>query len=368
MKGDPEHDALLLDSATKSQGMKLLTEPGTITYSRSTNTEEHSSTIDLAFGDRVIASRDPQWSIVNVAGFESDHRVTQISFDITPYRTTSKRLNIKKANRDELRSATKEALKSLDRPPLPTIEEADEFADSLGDRLTTVMDRTVPLTKPRGSRPNFRKIPRPKYSWRKYVARRTKDLRGMFSICRVAKRLTLPAKVHQLERLVVGNAIHTATEEMGQGLRDEIWGATGDEPTHIPLPHLDAERVQHPSPQTLKQGEVFRLIKRLKSGKAAGDDRVVNEFLKWTKDIILPYLEHLFQACLVLGHQPRRFKHAITVICKKPDKEDYTLPSSWRPIAYVYISEPTFLCATAFQFSAHALGEHWKSELLKFIH
>ena len=52
-----------------------------------------------------------------------------------------------------------------------------------------------------------------------------------------------------------------------------------------------------------------------------------------TKDIIVPYLEHLFKACIQLGHGPDRFKQAKTVVLKKSGLRPCHDPSSWRPIA-----------------------------------
>lgn len=47
----------------------------------------------------------------------------------------------------------------------------------------------------------------------------------------------------------------------------------------------------------------------------------------------LPYLEHLFNACLTLCYHPARFKHAITIMLRKPSKSSYTAPKSWRSVA-----------------------------------
>ncbi|KAF4421507.1 putative RNA-directed DNA polymerase from transposon X-element [Colletotrichum fructicola] len=52
-----------------------------------------------------------------------------------------------------------------------------------------------------------------------------------------------------------------------------------------------------------------------------------------TLDAILPYLVHLFKACVNLNHHPECFKESYTVVLKKEGKDNYTLPKSYRPIA-----------------------------------
>ncbi|PNP81273.1 hypothetical protein FNYG_05305 [Fusarium nygamai] len=52
-------------------------------------------------------------------------------------------------------------------------------------------------------------------------------------------------------------------------------------------------------------------------GKAAGPDGIANEVLRILIDVLPPYLERLFNACLSLRYHPRLFKHSITVMIPK---------------------------------------------------
>ena len=56
---------------------------------------------------------------------------------------------------------------------------------------------------------------------------------------------------------------------------------------------------------------VAALTKQLKPGKAAGEDEIRGEVFKTIVDIVVPYLEHLFAACLRLSHHPEAFQDAI---------------------------------------------------------
>lgn len=171
-------------------------------------------------------------------------------------------------------------------------------------------------------------------SWRVFVSMRTKNSRGIFRMARLGKRMCLPATSPYLKSFVVDDVSYETTSEMCKIYRAHLWPNTHDSvATPIPEPRADIQREQYSCPQELRDGEVDQLIRNLKHGKAAGVDRVANDFLKMIKDIIVPYLEHLFRACIVLGHEPDRFKEARTVILKKPDKDTYTTPNSWRPIS-----------------------------------
>ncbi|KAJ5472153.1 hypothetical protein N7539_008722 [Penicillium diatomitis] len=44
-------------------------------------------------------------------------------------------------------------------------------------------------------------------------------------------------------------------------------------------------------------------------------------------------LHTLFNACLQHGYCPTHFKDTITVVLRKPGKNDYTQPKAYRPIA-----------------------------------
>lgn len=374
---EPEATKLFL--AIEAAKMRLLSTRGAITYSRSIQSDQHCSTIDLVFGSRAIASRDPQWKVLDVPGFESDHRVTQTVLDITPERATSTRLDWKRAKKKKVLAAVERALKPLDQSTeLRTTSDVDKYASDLVNLLHAATTATVPRTKPRTSPPDLRRIPEVKAAfdkarsvwkmstsdlvsgrgydptshrrllvkaekllkqfkrrfWRKSLAMQSKDTRGTFRVARLGMRICLPAKFPHLKRFVVDGVSHETSSGMSQVYRDHLWPSAYDwEATPLTQPRADSQREQYPCPQELKDGEVGQLINKLKLGKAAGIDEVANNLLKWTKDIIVPYLECLFRACIALSHVPDPFKKARTIILRKPDKDDYTKPNAWRPIA-----------------------------------
>ena len=79
--------------------------------------------------------------------------------------------------------------------------------------------------------------------------------------------------------------------------------------------------------------EIEKAVRRAAPNKAPGTDDITNGILHQTLDILLPSLHRLFNACLQQGYCPAHFKETITVVLRKPGKDDYTQPKSYRPIA-----------------------------------
>ena len=63
----------------------------------------------------------------------------------------------------------------------------------------------------------------------------------------------------------------------------------------------------------ITEDEVRKAIRRLKSGKAAGADQVINEFLKSTECAILPFLVKLCNALFNQGIFPEEWTKSIIV-------------------------------------------------------
>ena len=68
-------------------------------------------------------------------------------------------------------------------------------------------------------------------------------------------------------------------------------------------------------------------------GKAAGNDGIRVEILQFVYPEICTHLFIIYQACLNLGYFPSALKSAPVAINPKPDRADYTLPPSYRPIS-----------------------------------
>ena len=83
----------------------------------------------------------------------------------------------------------------------------------------------------------------------------------------------------------------------------------------------------------MTEAEVLRALKCPKADKAPGPDGITNRFLQACSEKLKTMLKPIFQACVTLACHPQAFKAAHTIALKKPQKEDYTTPKAWRPIA-----------------------------------
>ena len=97
----------------------------------------------------------------------------------------------------------------------------------------------------------------------------------------------------------------------------------------------DINGYEYPQPiecPEITPSETERAVRRATPNKAPGTDDITNGILHQVLDILLPSLHKLFNACLQQGYCPVYFKETITVALRKPGKDDYTQPKSYRPI------------------------------------
>ena len=81
------------------------------------------------------------------------------------------------------------------------------------------------------------------------------------------------------------------------------------------------------------QEEIATIIRALPTGKAPGPDRIPNEILKILVEEISEGLAQGVSMLLAAGTLPRSLKESTKIALRKEGKKDYSLPSSYRPIA-----------------------------------
>ncbi|KAG5733033.1 putative 115 kDa protein in type-1 retrotransposable element [Termitomyces sp. T112] len=79
--------------------------------------------------------------------------------------------------------------------------------------------------------------------------------------------------------------------------------------------------------------EVHAAIEKLKPHKAPGLSGIPNVVLKKTRSTIVPYLGPIFRATFEHKVYPTRWKVFKTAVLQKPNRDDYSNPNSYRPIA-----------------------------------
>lgn len=98
----------------------------------------------------------------------------------------------------------------------------------------------------------------------------------------------------------------------------------------IPNTQEYRDKYDHPP---VTEHEIEEVLCRLPTKRATGDDGILNEILKLAKSILLPHLLLLFNSCLKLGYFPTLWQRATTAILRKNEKDDYSEPGAYRPIA-----------------------------------
>jgi hypothetical protein len=92
-----------------------------------------------------------------------------------------------------------------------------------------------------------------------------------------------------------------------------------------------------PDPLAISQAvdvqEVLNLLRTRRTNKAPGSDSIPNDFLKAMGEPLAAAVAAIATACWKLGYYPKQFKHARTVVIRKPGKAAYDTPGAWRPIA-----------------------------------
>ena len=82
----------------------------------------------------------------------------------------------------------------------------------------------------------------------------------------------------------------------------------------------------------LTREEVFEALKSCENNSAPGPSYVTYKAVKWAWEACSLTLRYLYSQCIELGYYPSPFKLSITAMASKSNKNNYTDPSSFRPI------------------------------------
>jgi ribonuclease HI len=83
----------------------------------------------------------------------------------------------------------------------------------------------------------------------------------------------------------------------------------------------------------ITEKEVRDAIRTAAPLKAPGPDGIANRALQAGIDLIATHLTRIFNQSLRLGYCPAHFRESVTVVLRKPGKDNYTAPKAYRPIA-----------------------------------
>lgn len=335
------------------------------------------TTIDLTFASWDMLSQLRHVRVPDVSGI-SDHLPIESEFNITLQRhTPPPRRNWKAADIPKLRTEALRHLQALPRPPTslePTL--IDAYVNDMTLAITRAVDAAVPwsLPTPRskpGFTPRCRELQKAARQARRGLARyrqqhhtnppadmvadfRQKLGRSRKLICRlrrdahrdrVSKASGDQRQVWGLSRWAKGRAAayqaFTPPIQRSEGLaytpHDKAKALSDSFFPPPPTADLtDLQGFQYPQqlevPDITPQ-EVLREIQRPGPDKAPGPDMIPNRALQALADILAPGLTTLYNICLHAGYCPSHYRDSRTVALRKPGKDDYSKPKSYRPIA-----------------------------------
>ena len=339
---------------------------GTVTYEERTS----RSTIDLCLltiglVDRVIKSRVDQ-----DLDHDSDHLPigTILDLSIQPLEATLRR-NWKRLDEKVYQKELRGALPPLRRPANKTA--LDRYVEDVVMAIKKAIEKAVPFTRPsdrvregwteecKVALTEAKRLKRlhsqhnSDDSWAAYCAARNYKARTIRKALRNAHRDRIEQASQTPEVLwrlanwartrgdkppVVTPAIkHPDTQ---QEITDPAKKADLFRDTFFPTPpeadlrdvHETEYNNQIDMPPITEQ-EIRDAIRAASPLKAPGPDGVTNKALQAGVNQLAAHLGRIFNQSLHLGCCPVHFHQSITVVLRKPDKDDYTAPKSYRPIA-----------------------------------
>ncbi|KAF5646048.1 hypothetical protein F25303_5512 [Fusarium sp. NRRL 25303] len=302
------------------------------------------STIDLTYASPSLIPFVRKWQSPDVPGFDSDHRVIMTTSNLKVNRVPSTYYIWKGAEPDKSRACVGGSRKPIGFPALTTPAMVDNYARKVGLAFGPAIE-TLPChsASPESSE-TFRQEHNAGVSTEsqqhykvKFFAQNvirkersasfhrmlSQDIAKRRRLCFWARRGASWNKkaLMPIRQLKANNVTHRTPDGMAGCFKQAMWpDGTSDEQQVPP---------DRPPPDDSDKS----LITGAPSGKAAGPDLLAYEGMKMAHEELLPYLHHLFAACLKLGHHPAAFKQACTIMLRKGGKDDYEQPKSWRPVA-----------------------------------
>jgi len=347
--------------------LDLLTTPGTPTH----RWKDGVSTIDLTFASEDIASRVTHCKIARNLDHDSDHLPIDLTIDWSAQSATPARKRLwAKTDTAVLRQTVTARLRPCESMELKDTDSIDSYVTSIVTALDAGIDASTPWSNPcprsisgfnQECKDVCTEVQRLRRRWQRtrqdddYEAyRQARNKKGRH--IRKALRDTHRQRVEDASSSQSGlwklvkwaknrnNTSQACTPALAGP--DGVRAGRPEEKAELlrqsffpPPPQADLsdiEGYEYPPPLECPEitlPEIERAVRRASPNKAPGADGITNSILQQTLDILLPNLGKLFNACLDQGYCPTHFKESITVVLRKPGKDDYTQPKAYRPIA-----------------------------------
>ena len=366
---DPHALAAPLISLAQQKGMELATPRGMITRER----KGTKSTLDLTFISENIWEQLIQCQVNKKYDHGSDHYPIHINLDMKPTPTPpSATRSWKKANWPAIQEHLERNFpQHLNQAPKST-EDVDQQIQDMQELLQEATSTHVPLKKPstrskrnwspelqhlikeaRRARRAAKKTDNEEdwnhwkhlsnkkrnlsrkdsnRAWRILTEQATQDHSHwrLMEWARNRQGIRKPPPQFPDMRPSVNAPLVQTTRKKGKVLAQKFFPASKVPSSHLPHgPYPEPI----PIPQGVAEEDIQAVLNRLHPDRAPGPDGITNRYLKTCSETLIPWMTRTFGACLSLQWFPSAFKTARTIVLRKPQKEDYTLPGAYRPIA-----------------------------------
>ena len=363
---DPEAEAEQLVDLGERFGLTITTTPGTVTYRENTA----RTTIDLCWITQGLIDRLIKSGTRKELDHDSDHLPIGTQLDLR-VETTKPRWtrNWRKLDEKRFCKALERNLPAMARPR--TKKALDDYTRAIVDALQATADEVLPYVK---------QSPWAREGWNdtcKTALAETKRLRRVHS--QIQNEQTWEAY-----RAARNHKTRTIRKALKQAHRDRVeaasaspqalwkltkWARTRDKQPPSITPALTHPITKQQVPDPAEKAKLFReiffpvppeadlsdiatteypegiplppitkkevvdAINAAASYKAPGPDGLPNRALQVAAPLLADHLTRLFNQSLHLNYWPTSFRESVTVVLRKPDKDDYTVPKAYRPIA-----------------------------------
>lgn len=370
----------------------IINTGGIPTFSATRNGVDYCSIVDVTVCSSEISRSVTDWKTDPDLVTLSDHRASTFNIitehPIIQSRPTTRIFNTKKANWTSFRSELTDRLMAdltTDRvKEIKTSEELNKIVEELTDAIELTCHNTIPKLEER--KPNKKTIwwnteleimKREVIRTRRKLRRANNYRKGFLIEKYVAlkekyKKCLIDARTRSWKRFCTGESKETIWNRLYKILNQSDWGLDSmlkgcdgnvldpegsanllaatfypedpestDDPTHIAIRELNARmlinlksdlRKHEERIQPITLNEIITVAKSIGPTKAPGYDGFTADICLNTIEAAGDVILKIYNSCLNLGHFPTIWKQAIIRIIKKPMKEDYQHPKSYRPI------------------------------------
>jgi hypothetical protein len=174
--------------------------------------------------------------------------------------------------------------------------------------------------------------------WRTTIHEASTSNEGIWKIAKWARTKSyLPPVYKQLPELQASNgSTAILPQAKADALAERFYPVSDANLTDIQDTSFTDESYEIPPLLVDRQvtvDDIAAILRTVYPDKCPGPDSIPNRFLKAMGQPLVRAIHSLIEVCLALEYFPTAFKHARTIVLRKPSKPDYSAPSAWRPIA-----------------------------------